>query len=64
MAWKYKIILSFSFVALLTLFTQKGQAAEPSMATYTSYPIFQLSAVAPNILIILDNSSSMNEQVI
>jgi type IV pilus assembly protein PilY1 len=32
------------------------------MATYTSYPIFQLSAVAPNILIILDNSSSMNEQ--
>jgi type IV pilus assembly protein PilY1 len=62
MAWKYKIILSFSFVALLTLFTQKGQAAEPSMATYTSYPIFQLSAVAPNILIILDNSSSMNEQ--
>jgi type IV pilus assembly protein PilY1 len=32
------------------------------MATYTSYPIFQLNTVAPNILIILDNSSSMNEQ--
>jgi type IV pilus assembly protein PilY1 len=32
------------------------------MATYTSYPIFQLNTVAPNILIILDNSASMNEQ--
>ena len=62
MSWKNKIVLISCFVALLTLFAQKGLAAEPSMATYTSYPIFQLSTVAPNILIILDNSASMNEQ--
>ena len=62
MSWKNKIVLILCFVALLTLFAQKGLAEEPSMATYTSYPIFQLSTVAPNILIILDNSASMNEQ--
>jgi type IV pilus assembly protein PilY1 len=32
------------------------------MADYTHYPIFQVNAVAPNILIIMDNSSSMNLQ--
>jgi type IV pilus assembly protein PilY1 len=62
MSWKYKKGLILSFVALLTLFAQRGRAEEPSMATYTSYPIFQLNTVAPNILIILDNSASMNEQ--
>jgi type IV pilus assembly protein PilY1 len=62
MSWKNKIVFISCFVALLTLFAQKGLAAEPSMATYTSYPIFQLNAVAPNVLIILDNSTSMNEQ--
>ena len=35
---------------------------EPSMAEYTCYPIFQVNAVEPNILIILDNSNSMNEK--
>ena len=30
------------------------------MATYTNYPIFQVNAAQPNILIILDNSKSMN----
>ena len=62
MSWKNKIVFISCFVGLLSLFAQKGLAAEPSMATYTSYPIFQLSTVAPNILIILDNSASMNEQ--
>jgi type IV pilus assembly protein PilY1 len=62
MSWKNKIVFTSCFVALLTLFAQKGLAAEPSMATYTSYPIFQINTVAPNILIILDNSNSMNEQ--
>ena len=62
MSWKNKIAFVSCVVALLTLFAQKGLAAEPSMATYTSYPIFQLNTVAPNILIILDNSASMNEQ--
>ncbi len=35
-------------------------AVEPSMATYTNYPIFQVNTVQPNILIVLDNSKSMN----
>jgi hypothetical protein len=34
--------------------------AEPSMADYTVYPVFQANVVEPNIFIILDNSSSMN----
>ncbi len=51
-----------SVIVLLTALAQKSRAAEPSMASYTSYPIFQLNTVAPNILIILDNSQSMNEQ--
>jgi type IV pilus assembly protein PilY1 len=37
-----------------------GLAAEPSMSTYTCYPIFMVSTVEPNILVMLDNSGSMN----
>ena len=37
-------------------------AAEPLMSTYTSYPIFMVESVKPNIMIILDNSGSMNLQ--
>ncbi|MFA5904839.1 MAG: hypothetical protein WC836_12965 [Desulfobacula sp.] len=33
---------------------------EPVMADYTSYPLFLTDAVEPNIMIILDNSGSMN----
>jgi len=33
---------------------------EPSMATYTHYPIFQTETVDPRIMIVLDNSGSMN----
>jgi type IV pilus assembly protein PilY1 len=46
------VILSFGF----------SSTAEPAMADYTSYPIFQTSSVTPNILIIIDNSGSMNFQ--
>ena len=56
------MIIILSLFALLSLLTHQGLAAEPAMADYTSYPIFQLSTVAPNILIILDNSGSMNSQ--
>jgi len=35
-------------------------AAEPVMSDYTHYPIFLTNAVEPNILIMLDNSGSMN----
>ena len=33
---------------------------EPILADYTSYPLFLTDAVKPNIMIILDNSGSMN----
>ncbi len=37
-----------------------GQFIEPKMIDYTNYPIFQLNTQKPNIMIILDNSGSMN----
>ncbi len=45
-------------VALLCTATARG--AEPQMASYSSLPIFQSSSVMPNILVMLDNSGSMN----
>jgi type IV pilus assembly protein PilY1 len=47
-------------VAIFCLGVKQIKAAEPAMADYTHYPIFQVNAVEPNILIILDNSGSMN----
>lgn len=35
-------------------------AAEPNLADYTAYPVFTVNPVKPNILIMLDNSGSMN----
>jgi type IV pilus assembly protein PilY1 len=35
---------------------------EPAMADYMAYPIVQANVVEPNIMILLDNSSSMNER--
>jgi type IV pilus assembly protein PilY1 len=49
-------------VFFLVLGGRSSMAAEPAMADYTHYPIFQINAVEPNILIIMDNSGSMNEQ--
>lgn len=37
-----------------------AQAAEPVMSTYESFPVFTVNPVKPNILILLDNSGSMN----
>jgi type IV pilus assembly protein PilY1 len=55
------LILALLFVvSAVTL--QPASAVEPTISEYTSYPIFQLTAVAPNILIMLDNSASMNSQ--
>lgn len=61
---RLKIISVSYFVACFTLYAQTAFAAftEPAMAEYTCYPIFQVNAVEPNILIILDNSGSMNLQ--
>ena len=49
-------------VAALFANTNQARAVEPAMADYTHYPVFQVNAVAPNILIIMDNSDSMNLQ--
>lgn len=47
--------LAFSGAALAAV-------SEPSVAQYTCNPIFQVNAVAPNIMILLDTSGSMNEK--
>ncbi len=47
-------------IAFITTGVQTGFAVEPNMADYTNYPIFTVQSVKPNILIILDNSGSMN----
>lgn len=39
---------------------QPALSAEPQMDDYTYYPAFITDAVAPNILVMLDNSGSMN----
>jgi len=57
-----KRILFLCLFMPFSLLTAQVAASEPSISTYTSYPIFQLSTVAPNIMIILDNSASMNLQ--
>jgi type IV pilus assembly protein PilY1 len=49
-------------VAALFATTNQAHAAEPAMADYTHYPVFQVNFVEPNILIIMDNSGSMNLQ--
>jgi len=44
----------------LALFLLPFSANAQTMADYTCYPVFTSTAVTPNILIILDNSGSMN----
>ena len=60
---RLKIILIYGVVAFNFMCARTAFAgfAEPTMAEYTCYPIFQVNAVEPNILIILDNSGSMNQ---
>ena len=50
------LLCIFSLVVLPTA------ASGQTMADYTSYPLFLSQTVTPNILIILDNSLSMNLQ--
>jgi type IV pilus assembly protein PilY1 len=52
--------MSLCMIIISFIVGTKTWGAEPSMATYTCYPIFQVNAVEPNILIMLDNSGSMN----
>ena len=48
------IVLHFGFGTTM--------AQEPSLSQYQSFPVFMANSVNPNILIMLDNSGSMNEQ--
>ena len=53
------------YVCLLTLlsllvFVQPASAVEPNMIDYEAMPIFSAQSTEPNVMIILDNSGSMN----
>ncbi|MCG6945358.1 MAG: hypothetical protein LJE87_08415 [Deltaproteobacteria bacterium] len=49
------------FFILLSFLVATGVQAANSMAPYVSTPIFMSNAVPPNVLIIFDNSGSMNQ---
>jgi type IV pilus assembly protein PilY1 len=48
-------------VGIFVLFNATGARGANSMAPYVSLPLFMSNAVPPNILIIFDNSGSMNQ---
>lgn len=58
---RQRFLLLFLVAAL---FVPAGNAwsscVEPTMADYTVYPVFQANVVEPNIMLIVDNSGSMN----
>jgi len=54
------IMLLIACVFISTAGTVAADPAKTGISTYTSYPIFQTSAVQPNIMVLLDNSGSMN----
>ncbi|MFO7761180.1 MAG: PilC/PilY family type IV pilus protein [Desulfobia sp.] len=62
MPHKPGIVISSVFSLLLIFLTHDVQGfSEPNNSTYECQPVFLSSSVQPNILIILDNSGSMNE---
>lgn len=59
---RYRLTIIFLFVLVFSLVSGTNVwSAEPVMSTYSCAPIFQVNAVQPNIMIILDNSGSMNK---
>ena len=55
-----KFLYAVCVLCASALLCSQGLCVEPNISTYTNYPIFQVNATPPNILIILDNSGSMN----
>ena len=55
---KFIIVLFLSLVTFMITWPALG--AEPSMADYTAYPVFMSGQVQPNIMVLMDNSGSMN----
>ena len=59
---QFRIFPAIALVLALALCTTAPvSAAEPNIADYTKYPVFLSQSITPNIMIILDNSGSMNE---
>ena len=48
------------FLCLAWIIPAYAAFQEPMMADYTADPIFTSQSVPPNVMIILDNSGSMN----
>jgi|CXWL01.1.fsa_nt_gi type IV pilus assembly protein PilY1 len=48
--------------AAVVLFQSEAQAVPPDMADYEATPPFVSNAVAPNVLLLMDNSGSMNDR--
>lgn len=57
-----KVFGSFLLALALFCIPERGAWAAETMADYTDYPIFMTNTVTPNVLIIMDNSGSMNDQ--
>ena len=55
-----KKLISLLSIVFVSVGLSGAFAAEPILADYTSYPIFTVNPVKPNILILMDNSGSMN----
>jgi type IV pilus assembly protein PilY1 len=55
-----KKLISLLSVVFVSVGLSSAFAAEPKLIDYTSYPIFTVNPVKPNIMIIMDNSLSMN----
>ena len=55
-----RIIIAFCVVLSVTSIAGTVWAVEPDLVDYTAYPIFTTQSIEPNILIIMDNSGSMN----
>jgi type IV pilus assembly protein PilY1 len=55
-----KIALLICLVVSLAASRSQAAFTEPAMVDYTAYPVFTADTVPPNIMVILDNSGSMN----
>jgi type IV pilus assembly protein PilY1 len=55
-----KAIILWICLFLMIMTAGTGSAVEPNMADYSAVPLFSNQSVAPNVMIMLDNSGSMN----
>lgn len=54
-------VMTFLILAMGPGRAHSQSFTEPNISQYTAYPIFLTASVTPNILILVDNSGSMNE---